>query len=175
MQVTIGSSGVEATFDPHRLLGAESPGTNAAIPSGRASVSLGGTLVRRGQELRLIFPSGSKGDERRRDPRLVALIVKGYAALRELREGDNAGSRPQTRKAHLCRLARTAYLAPDIVQAIMGGRQPPALTARQLLRVGELPVNWEDQRGVLGFKSTWLPSSPAPALPSMSNEALDSR
>lgn len=35
--------------------------------------------------------------------------------------------------------------------AIIEGRQPVELTARSLLRSGELPIDWNDQRKVLEF------------------------
>ena len=46
---------------------------------------------------------------------------------------------------------RLSYLAPDITQAILDGRQPPDLTAEKLLEHSRLPLAWHDQRIVLGF------------------------
>jgi len=42
------------------------------------------------------------------------------------------------------------FLAPDIQQAILEGRQPPALTLDQLLRM-RLPTDWAEQRRTLCF------------------------
>ena len=47
---------------------------------------------------------------------------------------------------------RLAYLAPDIVTAIIDGRQPPGLTANTLMRNTRLPLRWEAQRKRLGFE-----------------------
>src|SRR5207237_2250308 len=44
-----------------------------------------------------------------------------------------------------------AFLAPDIVDAIAAGRQPPALTAHRLIRSMELPIGWGAQKQLLGF------------------------
>jgi hypothetical protein len=41
-------------------------------------------------------------------------------------------------------------LAPDIVTAIVEGRQPASLTPAKLL-VTPLPFAWRDQRTLLGF------------------------
>ncbi len=46
---------------------------------------------------------------------------------------------------------KLAFLAPDIVQAILEGRQPVDLTAARLMRLSNLPASWEDQRRLLGF------------------------
>ena len=54
-------------------------------------------------------------------------------------------------RSHLVRLARLRFLAPDITMAILEGRQPIEMTARSLLRGGELPLDWENQRRILGF------------------------
>jgi len=44
-----------------------------------------------------------------------------------------------------------AFLAPDIVEAILDGTQPVDLTAETLSRLPDLPVSWADQRALLGF------------------------
>lgn len=46
-------------------------------------------------------------------------------------------------------MARLAYLAPDIVRAILAGTQPAHLTGRSLWRMAFLPVTWADQRKLL--------------------------
>src|SRR6478735_4501807 len=51
--------------------------------------------------------------------------------------------------AHVRRLLRFGYLAPDIIEAIVEGRQPRALTVRRLLK--GIPCAWADQRKVFGF------------------------
>ena len=44
-----------------------------------------------------------------------------------------------------------AFLAPDIVEAIVAGRQPIELTAARLKRVRDLPISWAEQRKLLDF------------------------
>jgi hypothetical protein len=48
-------------------------------------------------------------------------------------------------------LVRISFLAPDIVAAIVEGRQPPMLTRHKLARMTDLPLEWEAQRRALGF------------------------
>ena len=49
------------------------------------------------------------------------------------------------------RILPLAFLAPDIVEAILNGEQPPELTAARLKRMRHLPSDWQQQRRHLGF------------------------
>ena len=50
------------------------------------------------------------------------------------------------------RLIRLAFLAPDIVESIVEGRQPTTLTAEALTRHIALPLSWRSQRTVLNVE-----------------------
>ena len=55
-------------------------------------------------------------------------------------------------KCRLTSLIRLSYLAPDIMRALLEGRQPIELTATRLLRLSkDLPHDWKEQRCFLGF------------------------
>jgi hypothetical protein len=59
---------------------------------------------------------------------------------------------PDRIRAILSRLMRLASLAPDIITAIVTGKNPPQLTAKKLMRLAlEIPVDWSAQRKLLGF------------------------
>ena len=45
----------------------------------------------------------------------------------------------------------TPEQAPDIVTAILNGAHPPGLTANKLMGDTRLPLEWSEQRRVLGF------------------------
>ena len=79
---------------------------------------------------------------RRFDAALVGSDGMPFAALAK-REGVSP--------SYFTRLVRLSYLAPDFTQAILEGRQPPALTADKLLAHSRLPLTWHDQRNVLGL------------------------
>ena len=53
--------------------------------------------------------------------------------------------------SYFTRVLRIAYMAPDIIEAIVEGRQPPELTANTLVRLKNLPIDWPGQREALGF------------------------
>lgn len=102
------------------------------------------------QRLRLDPPASSPTP---RDARLVELVARGFAARDHLLElsPDDVGTLATTEYRHRERTARLAYLAPDIVRAIVDGRQPKSLNARTLARLGSLPLSWSEQRAMLGF------------------------
>jgi hypothetical protein len=52
-------------------------------------------------------------------------------------------------RRYLDRVLGCAFLAPDILEAILDGRQPPDLTFDKLTR--SLPLRWSGQRKQLGF------------------------
>ena len=108
--------------------------------------------VRRGKEVKLVMTDGVATD---RDEQLIALLAEARVARErvlatpELTIRDIASASGQCRK-RLARLLGIAYLAPDIVAAILQGRQPPALSARTLL-TAKLPLVWDQQKTMLGF------------------------
>jgi hypothetical protein len=53
--------------------------------------------------------------------------------------------------AYVCRLLPLTCLAPDIVEAILDGRQPKGLKLAEML--GNGPLEWEEQRQAFGFRS----------------------
>lgn len=57
---------------------------------------------------------------------------------------------------HVARLLPLAWLAPDIVEAILNGSQAMGLTVERLLT--KLPMDWAEQRRVFGFKPKTIAS-----------------
>jgi site-specific DNA recombinase len=108
-------------------------------------------LVDRGSDLRLAIGPGGQTTHTSADPVLLKLVALGAAAREQLTSGKSDTLVDGYSRQHLTRLARLGYLAPDIVSAIVEGRQPPSLNGRRLLRFANLPIDWCDQRRVLGF------------------------
>ena len=53
---------------------------------------------------------------------------------------------------HVRRLMRLAFLAPEIVEAIVAGSQPPELTAEALAERIDLPLFWSAQEQAVGIR-----------------------
>ena len=118
----------------------------------RRSIAIPGRLSRTGIEMRLAIGPSSAGAPISRDGGLVALIVKAHQA-RDLLvgQGGPADAASAMSHRHLTRLARLAYLAPEIIVAILQGRQPRTMTSRSLLRISSIPLDSNDQRRMLGI------------------------
>ena len=54
--------------------------------------------------------------------------------------------------SYFARILRLGFLAPEVVTAILQGRQPPELNAKQLSLHMRLPIGWNDQAAALGIR-----------------------
>jgi DNA invertase Pin-like site-specific DNA recombinase len=90
------------------------------------------------------------------DPDLIALVADARRWADELLVGKFSSvqqitEREGLRSGSASRILPLAWLAPDISTAILEGRQPPHLNAKSLRGLPELPLDWEEQRQILGF------------------------
>ena len=90
------------------------------------------------------------------DARLIKLVVRARRFNATLVQSDGVpfaglAMREGVSRSYFTRIVRLSYLAPDITQAILEGRQPRDLTAERLLEHSRLPLAWHDQRTALGF------------------------
>src|SRR5271166_17101 len=117
-------------------------------------VSFEANLRRAGKGKRLVIANGAKAEV---DAGLAAMIIEAFAIRNHLMSGSDASIEAMTErlglaKGRLTSLLRLSYLAPDIVRAIIEGRQPIELTPTRLLRLSKnLPHDWHEQRHFLGF------------------------
>ena len=53
--------------------------------------------------------------------------------------------------SYFSRLVKLSFLSPEIIQAILRGRQPQELNAKHLARLTGPPTSWSDQKVLLGI------------------------
>src|SRR5439155_1322324 len=115
------------------------------------------SVKRRGVEAKLIV-----GREETRpafiDKNLVEAISQAHVWLKQLSTGAAKSAAEIAVHAgiddgEVSRILPLAFLAPDIVEAILDGRQPATLTARYLKRLKPVPSSWSEQRRALGFEA----------------------
>jgi site-specific DNA recombinase len=86
-------------------------------------------------------------------PSLIGSVENAHDWYQRSVRGEFAGARVVERatsldEPHVRRILQCAFLAPDIVEGILEGRQPPHLTCKMLLRT--IPMSWSVQRQMLG-------------------------
>jgi hypothetical protein len=132
------------------------PETLVGDPAGLASLVIEQKLERAQPGRARPIVLGGATDKPRRDAGLIALIADARRWARALAEGEVPSVQAITAdedqgKGAVSRVLPLAYLAPDIVEMILEGRQPPGLTAKRLRGMPELPLDWAEQRRLLGF------------------------
>ena len=113
-------------------------------------------LRRAGREIRMVIDGTDPFATAKPNARLVKLLLRARRFNAALTQGEGIGfaalaQREGVSRSYFTRLVRLSYLAPDITQAILDGRQPRDLTAEKLLEHSRLPLAWHEQRTVLGF------------------------
>lgn len=106
-----------------------------------------------GMAVRLIIQGQVQSITRTPNTGLVALLAKSRYWLRRLTEGGQGigeiAKQEQVSSGYAARMIHLALLAPDIAEAIALGNQPPELTAKTLMKVMPLPMDWGEQRKLL--------------------------
>jgi site-specific DNA recombinase len=102
-------------------------------------------IRRRGVELRLVINGGARAS-RKTDQPLLRAVARAHCWFEDLVSGRlmvEIAKRNGVGKQYVSRLMRLAFLAPEMVERIAAGRQPPELTA-QALRTGrfDISVGW---------------------------------
>jgi len=114
------------------------------------------TLRKRGGRKQVVLPDGASwGAPRARiDNTMVKAMARAhrwrrllesgqYASVTDLAEAENIND------SYVARVLRLTLLAPDIVEAILDGRQPATMRIDALLK--PLPSDWKAQRLALGL------------------------
>ena len=163
VRVQVHADRIDIVLDQYQVwrcldAGQTEPIDNAQLAANRpvTTLSIPARLKRTGKEMRIVVSDGSEPTVP--DTGLVRLLVRANAirdqllADRSLTFEDIAKSEGVV-PSYATRLFRLTVLAPDIVGAILSGKQPPELTARRLMDDTRLPLDWNEQRQRLGFAS----------------------
>jgi len=112
------------------------------------------SIQRRGGRKRIIGPDGQPVQagwcgagvaETRGDPALVKALARAFRWRRMLEEGRYGSIRELAAaegvdRAYVGRLLNLTLLAPEVVEAVLDGRQPDGMTLPKLLK--PFPVAW---------------------------------
>jgi hypothetical protein len=90
----------------------------------------------------------------RRDETLIKALVRAHRWRRKIECGQaksitDLAEQEGVTVAYVCRLLPLTCFAPEIVEAILDGRQPKGLRLAEML--GNGPLAWNTQRETWGF------------------------
>jgi hypothetical protein len=139
-----------------RLLLGSDPVEEGASAEATFEIAAPIQFKRRGVEAKLVIRSTSAAANP--DAKLIRLVVQAHLWIDDLVSGRAASVREIALRSSIdegdvSRFIPLAFLAPDIVEAVLAGKQPIELTSEKLKRLTMLPHAWEDQRRLLGFPS----------------------
>jgi hypothetical protein len=119
-----------------------------------ATVSISVTFLQRGGRKQILTPPGVApwSSAPRLDTALVKAVVRAHR-WRQMIESGKYSSSAELAKAekvndsYLSRILRLTLIAPNIIEAILAGRQPSTLQLDDLLK--PLPAAWAGQHSAL--------------------------
>jgi hypothetical protein len=114
-------------------------------------------LQRRGGRKLIVTPEGAAVPTPKpsRDDTLIKALVRAHRWRRRIERGraksiTDLAEQEGVTDAYVCRLLPLTCLAPDIVEAILDGRQPRGLRLSEML--GNGPLHWGEQRARWGLR-----------------------
>lgn len=105
-------------------------------------------IVKRGGRKEMQLPEEA-AQRRHTDGTLVKALARAFRWKRMLDSGEYASiselaERENISFTYMARLMRLPLLSPELVEAIMDGRQPACITLANLM--APFPLDWEEQR-----------------------------
>ena len=117
-------------------------------------LSIPASLKRTGNEMKFVVDGVANSAPT--DPTLIRLLLRGSKIRKRMFAPgepplEDIAAEEGISPTYATRLVRLTFLAPDIVAAILAGKQPAGLTANKLMADTRLPLDWSEQRSALGF------------------------
>ena len=122
-------------------------------PDGRTlTVRVPMTFTKRGGRKLVISPDGTPTwapPRRRVDNAMIKALARAFRWRKLMETGaygtvEDIAAAEKINASYVSRVLRLTLLAPDIVEAILDGRQPPEMTLAVLMK--PFPVAWVEQR-----------------------------
>ena len=105
-------------------------------------------MVKRGGRKEMVLPANASA-QRKTDNTIVKAMARAFRWKRMLESGEfttmaELAEREGIAASYMTRVLRLTLLAPNIVEAILDGRQGPEMTLAQLLE--PFPASWTEQK-----------------------------
>ena len=131
---------------------------NSVHPDDPVCLTIEAKLKRSGGEVHLIIPPNLvPKSSQQTNPSLMKAVARGRVWYERVLADKSSDQRSLTLHAGVTEryvglVFGCAFLAPDIVEAILDGRQPGDLTFKKLC--SNIPLSWVEQRRQFGFSSS---------------------
>ena len=129
---------------------------SGVMGTGVISIEIPMAFKKRGGRKVIVLPDGSHGHPiptATIDNTMIKAIARAFRWQKLLENGtytclDDIARSEKIGASFVSRYYRLVLLAPDIIEAILDGRQPAQLTVKNLLK--NVPIVWNRQRDFLG-------------------------
>lgn len=111
------------------------------------------TIRKRNGRPRILPPEDiAMRDDRAQDPHVLRAIARAWKWRRQVESGavsviQEIATAEKVSDRFVSRMMRLAYLSPDVLQALVVRRVPPALSLADLIEIARLP--WVEQVGTV--------------------------
>ena len=127
----------------------------AAIPD-TVKIHVPFRVLKRGGRKEMQLPEGT-AQPRRTDNTLVKALARAFRWKRMLESGEfttiaELAEREGIAPSYMTRVLRLTLLAPNIVEAILDGKQGPEVTLARMLE--PFPMEWSRQDAAMGLGDT---------------------
>ena len=164
-RIDILEAGLEIKVDPENLLRLlqtaakhldELPPAEPSRP--HITLRLPVKLKRCGMEMKLVVTDKSAIAQRQPDPVLVTAVVKANSWWNKLTSGEansihDLATQVGSNERYVSWVLRLKHLAPDMIEAILDGSQPPEWRADTFIKARRFPFDWNEQRRQFSFLS----------------------
>jgi len=148
VQISLGKRALrDALLGPEEI---DSPMEQGSIDS--ITLEASAQLTRHGGEMRLQLSPDAPGSKSRADPSLLRAIARAHDWVDRMLRGDTANQRSIAAETghderYVSRILPLAFLSPDLIEAILEGKQLPCLSLDANLR--SISMDWSQQRAIL--------------------------
>jgi hypothetical protein len=152
-RVAVESDVVRIQISAHRLYPDRASDGQGARP---VELTVPVQLRRCGLAMRLVIQGREHPVMQVNDQAMIQSIATAHDWFKQLTSGKYSSvlslAEAEGKDAsYVTKILYRAFLAPDIVEAILTGNHPPTLTQEKLKQCLPLPIDWNEQRKLLGF------------------------
>lgn len=159
IEVLISRTGLRQVLENggRSITSSEDDSDKSIDPSGLICLTIEAKLRRSGGKVHLVVPPSSDNlSPAHPNSSLIKAVARARNWYNSVLKGESFDQVSLARHAGLTeryvgKVFGCAFLAPDIVEAILEGRQPRDLTLQKLC--GDIPVSWAEQRERFGFQN----------------------